>query len=88
MDENFNIRVTVELGNKEVAETLAKKIASRAKEDESPETILMSIPYTFGATNVSEVQYMPHPTKKIGAVVMVLNCSEEQFNKNYEAVTK
>ena len=87
MNEIFNIRITVELGDKELANSLSKQLALKVKED-LPEAILASIPYIFGAVKISEVQYMPHPKENIGAVVMILECSEEQFNKNCEATTK
>lgn len=83
-NDTFYIRITVEIGDKETAQTVAKDLTSDAK-TESPETILSAILYTFGATKISEVQYMPHPKENIGAIAMILECSEEQSKKNCEA---
>lgn len=84
-NDTFNIRITVEIGDKEIAQAVARDLTSNAAKTESPETILSAILYTFGATKISEVQYMPHPKENIGAVAMILECSEEQSKKNCEA---
>ena len=78
MNEDFNIRITVELGDKVLAENLAKRIAKFAHEN-TPEDVMLSIVDTFGAYQVSEVQYMAHPKENIGAIVMLIDCSEKHM---------
>ena len=84
MNDDFNIRITVELGDKTLAENFAKRIAKFAHEN-TPEDVMLAIIDTFGAYQVSEVQYMPHHKENIGAVVMLFDCSEKQIKAAEEA---
>ena len=84
-EDTFNIMISVTVGDKETAEYLAKLVSSH--KDDEPAAIMNGILAAFGVIKVSEVTYKPHENKEVnvGAVVLDLECSEEQRQNNIKA---
>ena len=84
-EDTFNIMVSITIGDKEAAECLAKLISSHKNDD--PINVVSGTLAAFGVIKISEVTYKPHENKEtnVGAVVLDLECSDEQRQNNIKA---
>ena len=80
MNDTYNIVVSFAVGDKKIAEQLAKLVSSY--KDKNPDNVVSGILASFGVTKISEVTYKPHKGENIGYVMLDMECSEEQRLKN------